>query len=99
MSRAQNLRCPLVLALLAALSASPAPAQEKGRYPELGRRHESYRERHGAFHREHGRECAARVAARPRDARWRARVTAKCRAEHERWHDRAGVNHDGSRRR
>lgn len=56
----------------------------------------AYSRAHDSFHRSHDRQCRERAGRRPLDPTWQLRVRAECKAEHDRWHDRAGVRHDGS---
>ncbi len=59
----------------------------------------AYLRAHEGFHRTHDRQCREQLARRPFDPVWQVRVRSDCRAEHVRWHERAGSNHDGPRRR
>ncbi|MBV9774421.1 MAG: hypothetical protein JO040_10755, partial [Gemmatimonadetes bacterium] len=62
-----------------------------GRYGNYG----SYNEAHRAFHRSHDLVCRQRASQRPYDPSWQLRVRSECNAEHNRWHDRMGIRHDG----
>lgn len=66
-----------------------------GRYGRYGS-YAAYARAHEDFHRSHDRHCRDRAAQRPLDPTWQLRVRAECRAEHDRWHERAGVRHDGT---
>lgn len=60
-----------------------------------GERYGSYDEAHAAFHRELDRRYTLLAAEHPGDAQYQRRLRAQKQAEHERWHARRGVRHDG----
>ena len=55
----------------------------------------SYERAHAEFHRQHDYACRDRAARRPLDPIWQVRVRSECKVEHDRWHDREGIRHDG----
>lgn len=61
------------------------------RYPDS--RDGAYRREHEDFHRHLDRKYSDLAARRPLDIQYQLRLRADKAAEHERWHDRAGIRH------
>jgi len=59
----------------------------------------SFDREHAEFHRWLDEEYRARAAQRPvTDLSWQVEVRRQKAEEHRRWHERAGIDHDGRRR-